>query len=398
MTLQKWMTRLAKGGCLVLTASLSVSCAQPEPAEAPSTTETAGVQEQEKGGSEVTGHYEVDRDWPQPIHLDWTSGRTGGVWAAAPDRIFVVQTGELPVLEGPRSRAGVPVRNAVDHPETRTTEHRFLLYDGAGNLIESWEQHNHLFVHPHSVKMSPYDPDHVWVVDGRSESGVCAEQVWKFTMDGQLVMTLGEHGVPGNDETHFAGPTDLAFLPNGDFYVADGYKNGRVVKFSADGAYLSEFGTRGREPGQFTQVHGIAVDSEGRIYTADRGNSRVQVFDSDGMLLDIWPNIPFPMDLAVTNDGHVWVADGMANKFLKFDLDGHLLYVWGTLGAEPGRVWGTHRFSVDSEGNLYTAEVWGGRAQKFRPKPGADPEKLIGSFLGFQPLSNPSGTGPEPSG
>ena len=202
-------------------------------------------------------------------------------------------------------------------------------------------------------------------------------------MDGELVMTLGEHGVPGNDETHFAGPTDLAFLPNGDFYVADGYKNGRVVRFNADGEYLSEYGTRGREPGQFTQIHGIAVDTEGRIYTADRGNSRVQVFDADWNLLSIWPNIPFPMDLAVTNDGYVWVADGIVNKFLKFDLDGHLLYAWGTFGAEPGRVWGTHRFSVDSDGNLYTAEVWGGRAQRFRPKPGADPAKLVGSFLGF---------------
>ena len=62
-----------------------------------------------------------------------------------------LHTGELPVLEGPRSRAGIPVRDAVDHPDTRRTEHRFLIYDREGNLIESWEQHNHLFVHPHSV-------------------------------------------------------------------------------------------------------------------------------------------------------------------------------------------------------------------------------------------------------
>ena len=386
VTLRKRMTRLARGGCLVFTASLWVSCAQPEAPPAAGTAGAQEMQEMEKGGSEVTGPYEVDRDWPQPIHPDRTSGRTGGIWAASPDLVFVVQTGELPVLEGPRMVGFGPARNAVDHPDTDTSEHRFLLYDGDGNLIESWEQHNHLFVHPHSVKMSPYDPDHVWVVDGRSESGVCAEQVWKFTMDGELVMTLGEHGVPGNDESHFAGPTDLAFLPNGDFYVADGYKNGRVVKFSGDGEYLSEFGTRGREPGQFTQIHGIGLDAEGRIYTADRGNSRVQVFDPDGELLDVWPNIPFPMDLAVTNDGHVWVADGGVNKFLKFDMEGHLLYAWGTFGANPGQLWGTHRFSVDSAGNLYTAEVWGGRAQKFRPRPGADPEKLIGSFLGFPPL------------
>ena len=175
MTLRKRMMHLAMGGSLVLTVSFSLSCAQPEPADTPPEArvppETEMAVPQELGGSEVTGHYEVDREWPKLIHPDWESGRTGGVWAASPDLIFVVQTGELPLLEGPRSRAGAPVRNAVDHPDTRTSEHRFLLYDGEGNLIDSWEEHNHLFVHPHSVKMSPYDPDHVWVVDGTQRIG-----------------------------------------------------------------------------------------------------------------------------------------------------------------------------------------------------------------------------------
>ena len=381
MILQKRMTYLVLSGCFALAISFAAACAQPEPAveDAPA----SGVA-QEKGGSDVTGHYDVVEDWPKTIEEGWTSARTGGVWALSPDRIFVVMTGELPVLEGPRSMAGVPVRNAVDHPDTKRDRHRCVLLDGDGNLVSSWQHLNHLFVHPHSVKMSPYDPDHVWVVDGRSESGVCAESVWKFTLEGELVMTLGEQGVPGNDETHFAGPTDLAFLPNGDFYVADGYKNGRIVKFNAAGEYQSEFGTRGRDPGQFTQIHGIAVDGEGRIYAADRGNSRVQVFDADYNLLDIWPNIPFPMDIAITNDGHAWVVDGNVNKFLKFNLDGHLQYAWGTgPGAQPGIVWGTHRMSVDSDGNFYTASVFGGRAQKFTPKEGADPAKLVGSFLDF---------------
>jgi hypothetical protein len=90
------------------------------------------------------------------------------------------------------------------------------------------------------------------------------------------------------------------------------------------------------------------------------------------------------MDIAITNDGHAWVVDGNVNKFLKFDLDGHLQYAWGTgPGAQPGIVWGTHRMSVDSNGNFYTASVFGGRAQKFTPKEGADPAKLVGSFLDF---------------
>lgn len=336
----------------------------------------------EKGGSEETGPYNVVRNWPQPLHPDWTWGRTSGVWAESPDRVYVIQSGEIPV----KTRGNASRVSAVDHPDTRTTEHRFLVFDRAGKLIESWEQHNHLFVHPHSIKQSPYDPQkHVWVIDGRSDSGPSAHQVWKFTHDGKLVMTLGQHKVPGNDKTHLGGPTDLAFLPNGDFLVADGYWNGRIVRFNKDGKYLSEFGTRGSAPGQLNIVHGIAVDARGRIYAADRGNSRVQIFDQSGKLLDLWPNIPFPMDIAITNDGAVWVADGQVNKFLKFDQDGRLLYAWGTFGgSEPGRVWATHRISVDSEGNFYTADVFGGRAQKFVPKKIAAPTHLMGTFLAFK--------------
>ena len=79
----------------------------------------------------------------------------------------------------------------------------------------------------------------------------------------------------------------------------------------------------------------------------------------------------------VATDQSVWVADGATNKFLKFDRNGHLLYSWGTFGQAPGQIWGVHQFSVDSEGNLYTAEAFNGRAQKFRPRPGADKAKVI---------------------
>ena len=344
----------------------------------------AGAAEGVKGGSDETGPYDVAPNWPQPLHSDWTWGRTGGVWAESPDRVFILQTGEIPVATR-GAQGNPPKRHAVDHPDTRKTEHQMFIVDRNGKLVESWEQHHDLWVHPHSIKQSPYDPDKfVWALDGRSESGKCAEQVFKFTHDGKLVMTLGEHGVPGNDKSHFAGPTDLAFFPNGDFLVADGYKNGRIVRFDKTGKYLMEFGTRGRAPGQFTQVHGVAIDAKGRILTADRGNHRIQIFDQSGKLLDLWPNIEFPDDMAVTNDGFVWVADGEVQKMLKFDMNGKLLYSWGTYGTSPGRLWGTHRFSVDQEGNLYTAEVYGGRAQKFVPKKGADPTRLIGMFYGFK--------------
>ena len=72
----------------------------------------------------------------------------------------------------------------------------------------------------------------------------------------------------------------------------------------------------------------------------------------------------------MAQDQHLWVND--------WNLDGQLQFNWGTFGHHPGQMWGVHAFSTDNEGNVYTAEVWGGRAQKFRPKPGADPAQLIG--------------------
>lgn len=99
-------------------------------------------------------------NWPQPLSKDWTWGRTGGVWAQSPDRVFVLQTGEIPLplpghppnsgLWGP----GVPTKTAVDYPGTRHTN-QFLVVDRNGKLIEAWDQWHELWVHPHSIKMRP---------------------------------------------------------------------------------------------------------------------------------------------------------------------------------------------------------------------------------------------------
>jgi DNA-binding beta-propeller fold protein YncE len=239
--------------------------------------------------------------------------------------------------------------------------------------VESWEQHNRLFVRPHRVVINPYDAEkHVWLIDDGGH------QVFKFTHDGEkLVMVLGEKEKPASDATHFNRPTDIAFLPNGDFYVTDGYGNTRVVKFSKDGKFLLEWGTPGTGPGQFNLVHGIVIDRQNRIYVSDRNNSRIQIFDLNGKYLDEWQNIRSPFYLYLSRDNFLWVADGVTNKFVKYDLTGKMLYSWGTFGAFPGGLWGPHQFSVDSDGNLYVAETFNGRVQKFRPKPGADPSKLI---------------------
>jgi hypothetical protein len=125
-------------------------------------------------------------------------------------------------------------------------------------------------------------------------------------------------------------------------------------------------------------VHSIAIDDQRRLYVADRANSRVQIFDENGKFLELWPRIRRPYYIYMSQDQHLWVSDGITQKFTKFDLAGKLLYSWGTFGAFPGGFWGVHQFSVDQENNLYTADVHIGRAQKFRPKQGADPKTLVG--------------------
>jgi peptidylamidoglycolate lyase len=330
----------------------------------------------EKGGTEVSGPYEAVSNWPTPLHSDYTWGRTASVFAESPDRVYVIQTGELPKLEKPIGDGGIPVRPAASFPDQHRREHILMVFDRNGTLVESWEQHNHLFINPHSNLVSPYDRErHVWVVD----DGV--SQIFKFTRDGKLVMTLGERQVERSDKAHFAGPTDLEFLPNGDFFVSDGYRNTRIVRFSSAGQYLAEWGQPGSGPGEFNTPHSIALDAQQRVYVADRGNSRIQVFDTTGEFLDQWPNVKFPLYIAVSRDQHLWVSDGMHNKFLKYNLAGRLLYSWGTFGGEPGQLFGVHSFSVDQDGNFYTAEVWGGRAQKFTPRRGADRTKLIDPLL-----------------
>jgi len=345
---------------------------------------------QEKGGGDEFGPYDLVPDWPQnPCGEGYQMGSSSGIFAESPDRVLVFQRGCLPALtDGTygRPQSLVPSRNASGYDLSREDparqprwDHVLYIVNRDGKVIDSWEQHNQLFVRPHKVLISPYDPErHVWLVDDG------AHKVYKFTNDGKkLVMSLGEFRVEGNDSTHFARPTDIAWLPDGTFFVSDGYTNTRVVKFDKNGTFLMTWGEKGTPPNEtrpnyMNTVHSIAIDAQRRVYVADRANSRIQVFDENGKFLDVWPNVRRPYYIFMSKDQHLWVSDGVTQKFTKFDLNGKLLSSWGTFGAFPGGFWGVHQFSVDSEGNLYTADVHIGRVQKFRPKRGVDPARIVG--------------------
>jgi peptidylamidoglycolate lyase len=179
----------------------------------------------------------------------------------------------------------------------------------------------------------------------------------------------------------------MAWLPDGSFYVSDGYNGTRVAKFDADGTFQFDFGMRGEpgketRPGYMNNVHGVAVDLETRrVFVNDRDNHRIQIFDEKGMYLSEWKIAVSPSSLhfvQIGADRAVVTFDRNTHKMLKYDLDGRLLYAWGTVADFPGTLWGVHGMSTDQEGNLYVAEVDAGRFQKFLPRAGANPAYLIG--------------------
>ena len=342
---------------------------------------------QQKGGEEESGPYDVVENWPQPwAKQGYIWGSQPGIFAESPNRIFIAARGELKLPEKlPRGFNGI-WGSLGERATTPTAEMRncLLVVDGEGRLIESWTQWDKLFAAaagtgggPHKVKISPYDPQrHVWVVNDSRHV------IYKFTNDGkQLVQTLGETDVPGDDEKHFGLPQDLAFLADGSMLIADGLRNTRIVKLDKDGRFLKQWGTKGNGPGQFSGIHGIDADRTGRVYVADRGNQRIQVFDGNGTHLDTWPDLRFPNHVVAAPDGTVWVSDGTNARLLHYDANGKLLYFWGTYGTYPGSFWELHQFSVDAEGNLYTADSFGGRSQKYRPRAGADKSRLVPSSV-----------------
>ena len=328
----------------------------------------------QKGGEDDLGPYNLVQDWlkPLPGRDGWTLGGVEGVFADTPNRIFVLQVGEVPAPQQPKA----PAR----------TDHLVFTVDGHGSLLEAWTQWDSVFVHPHKATANPFDPErHIWIVDDG------AHQVFKFSNDGKhLVMTLGEKRVTGTDDKHFNRPSDIAFLPDGTFFVSDGYVNTRVMKFDQTGRLLTQWGTPGDGPGQFNLVHCVAVDAKRRVYVADRNNRRIQIFDENGKFLDQWTDLRSPAHLMITQDQSVWLSDGANNRLLKYDANGRLLTYWGTQGPLPNGFNNPHHYSVDSEGNLYVADYGHRTVKKLVPREGADRTRLVG-----QPFAAPrSSSGP----
>ena len=346
--------------------------------------ETADIADGPKGGDERNGAYDAPTDWWKP-HPEGAAGYTyaqvSGVVADNPDRIIVG-------IRGDRTPEGEERPNSSNY---------IVVVDGNGDITERWTQWDTMLGFPHQLYISPYDPErHVWVVERGGTMKDIHEQVLKFTNDGsELVLRLLDPNPRQSGEEARAnknpGPLDfgqastMTFLPNGDFLVADGYQNGRIIRYNEEGELVSEFGSVGSGPGQFDLIHGVAVDRDRRIYTADRSNDRIQVFTEDGEFIEEWPDISDPVGVYVDESNGVWVISAVLNRILKYNRDGELQTYFGafggTRGGFPGGMARPHQLSVDQEGNLYVTGYDGPWLNKYTPKPGADPARLVGQPL-----------------
>ncbi|MEE9365923.1 MAG: 6-bladed beta-propeller, partial [Dehalococcoidales bacterium] len=144
----------------------------------------------------------------------------------------------------------------------------------------------------------------------------------------------------------------------GDIYVADGYGNARVHKFTADGKLLLSWGEPGYAPGHFRLPHDIWVDKQERVWIPDRENSRIQIFDSNGKFLDQWENVFRPTDLCIDDEGVVFVSE-LCLQLSIFSPDGELLARWGTQenGPEKALFLAPHTIALDSRGDIYVGDV-----------------------------------------
>ena len=236
---------------------------------------------------------------------------------------------------------------------------------GSGAVARRWGAG--LFALPHGLTID--DHDNVWLTD------VALNQVFKFSPDGKLLLTVGVRGVAGDDATHFNRPTAVAVRGDGSFLVSDGYRNTRIAEFSADGHFLRQWGTAGDKPGQFNLPHAVIVDKKGRVLVADRENDRVQVFDASGRLLEIWksPQIGRPYAIAPLSGGRFVIADGGEQPDdgpdrsggAIVDEHGRVLSRFGRFGVYDGQFWGAHAVATDRNDAIYIVDVDGLRVQKF---------------------------------
>ena len=303
-------------------------------------------------------------------------------------------------------------RGATTGPAYGAAAAQMLEFDQNGKYVREIGKGLYAWSYAHNVRLDP--EGNIWAVDKGSD------MVVKFNPAGRVTMVFGRK-LEASDETahplehpnpplpaidgQFRQVTDIAWDSQGNGYISDGYVNSRVAKVGKDGHWIKSWGSFGKAPGQFNTLHSIAIDAKDQVYVADRGNRRIQVFDTEGNLLKIIQiNIPYPKDsqaaignkpslsengfegpaIATQYPGAPWalcitpavngsqvlyVADSYPGRIYKMDMEGHVLGWLGKSGKQWKQFGWIHEIACPSENELYVGELLNWRLQKLTLKP-----------------------------
>ena len=305
--------------------------------------------------------YEVVENWAK-LPPGWSFKEIGGIGCDAKDNVYVFNRGEHPMI----------------------------VFDRDGNFLKSWGEG--VFPRAHGVHVGPDET--LWLTDDADHT------VRQCTLDGKVLLTLG---LPGKPTPYMSGEpfhrcTHTALSPKGDIFVADGYGNSSVHKYSPDGKHLKSWGAPGTDPGEFNIVHNITCDPDGLVYVADRENHRVQVFDGEGRWQGQWNNIHRPCALCMPAGGQrvcyigelgpgLAVNRNMPNIGPRIAITDHTGKRLARLGAKTGPGLGPtefqapHGIAVDSLGDLYVGEVsWTNWPTFYPDKPRPDNLRSLHKF------------------
>jgi DNA-binding beta-propeller fold protein YncE len=250
-----------------------------------------------------------------------------------------------------------------------------LKFDASGKLVKSFGAG--VFVFPHGLFVDR--GGNVWVTDGRGQGGK-GQQVFEFSPDGKILLTLGKAGVAGNDQATFNMPSDVLVAPNGDIFVADGHggtSNDRIVKFDPRGKFLKQWGMKGTAAGQFDIPHALAMDSQGRLFVGDRNNNRIQIFDQDGAFLAQWTQFSRPSGIYIDKKDVIYVADSESESVSKNHdgwkrgirvgsaRDGSVRAFIPDPVEKATTTSAAEGVAADANGNIYGAEVGPKRLMKY---------------------------------
>lgn len=327
-------------------------------------------------GSLARGAAQATNDAPNPY-------RAAESWAQMPDGRTWGSTSAVDI--DPDGRSIWVAERCGANSCAGSTLPIVLKFDASGKLVRSFGAG--MFVFPHGIHVDR--EGNVWVTDARAANPQELEKfpaakslghvVVKFSPDGKVLMTLGTPGVAGDPPRALNEPCDVATAPNGDIFVADGHSGqnrdaspgtvARIVKYSKDGTFIRAWGKMGTGPGEFKTPHGLAFDSRGRLFVADRGNLRLQIFDQDGTFLDEWRQFSRLSGIYIDRNDLLYGADSESNSRsnpgwkrgirIGSARDGRVQFFIPdpVADADASATSGAEGVAADAAGNVYGAEV-----------------------------------------